>query len=418
MPAYVLSVFAVIALSLRLAAAVLPGRQRSGVLVLMLLVLAILPAGDFGQRSHLMVSLALPYLLLSALRLQGGAPCGTAIAAAVGALAGLGFAIKPHYLLLPATLECLLWWRRRRPSSAFRPETLALAAVLVSYAAAVLLFTPEYLTRVIPYALEVYNGAYRNSWSVVLARPETLLVPLVGLLHLRARRSLAAPQAAMGDVLIAAMLTLFALYLGQMKGWNYHIYPTTAMLVLVAGNLALAAAPGRPVRLVGLALAGLLVSKAAILADNRYPLMDRLRPFIDVRGAEAIYFFSSNTWTGFPMTLYANVAWASRFPALWLLPGIVNATNAAGADRETEALAEIDRFTTEAVIADLSARPPDVVFVDARPWKSWYREPGFDFIGHFSADPRFAALWAEYELIGSVDGFEVYAAEVERRIHP
>jgi hypothetical protein len=283
--------------------------------------------------------------------------------------------------------------------------------VLKAYAVAVVLFTPEYLTRVIPYALEVYNGAYRNSWSFVLARPETLLVPVAVLLHLRARRALAAPQAAMGDVFTAAMLALFALYLSQMKGWNYHIYPTTAMLVLVAGNLALAAAPGRPLRLVGLALAGLLVIRAAILADNRYPLMDRLRPFIDARGAEAIYFFSSNTWTGFPMTLYANVAWASRFPALWLLPGIVNARNAAAADRATAALAEIDRFTTEAVIADLSARPPDIVFVDARPWKSWYREPGFDFIAHFSADPRFAAFWSEYELIGDIEGFEIYCRQ-------
>jgi hypothetical protein len=380
-PAYVLSVFAVVALSLWLAAAVLR-RQRIGILALMLLALVILPAGDFGQRSHLMVSLALPYLLLTAIRLQGGAPCGTAIAVAVGAIAGLGVAIKPHYLLLPATLECLLWWRRHHPLSALRPETLALGAVLAAYAVAVVLFTPEYLRRVIPYALEVYNGAYRNSWSFVLARPETLLVPLAALLHLPARRSLAAP------------------------------------LVLLAGNLAFAAAAGRPLRLAGLALAGLLVIKAAILADNRYPLMDRLRPFIDARGAEVIYFFSSNTWTGFPMTLYADVEWASRFPALWLLPGIVNARNAAGADRATAALAEIDRFTTEAVIADLSARPPDLVFVDARPRKPWYREPGFDFISHFSADPRFAALWAEYERIGSVEGFEIYAAKPLRRLHP
>jgi hypothetical protein len=270
-PAYVLSVFAVVALSLWLAAAVLPGRQGVGILALMLLALVILPAGDFGQRSHLMVSLALPYLLLTAIRLQGGAPCGTAIAAVVGAVAGLGVAIKPHYLLLPATLECLLWWRRHHPLSALRPENLALGAVLAAYTVAVVLFTPEYLRRVIPYALEVYNSAYRNSWSFVLARPETLLVPLAALLHLWARRSLAAPQAAMGDVLTAAMLALFALYLSQMKGWNYHIYPTTAMLVLLAGNVAFAAAAGRPLRLAGLALAGLLVIKAAILADNRYP---------------------------------------------------------------------------------------------------------------------------------------------------
>lgn len=406
---YVLSVFALVALSLSLSAAVSPARWRSGCLILLFLVLVVLPAGDFGQRSHLMVTLALPYLLLTAARLRGDEPCGTALAAVVGAAAGLGFAIKPHYLLVPATLELVLWRRRRRPGSVLRAETLALGAVLASYAASIFAFTPEYLTRVIPYALEVYNSAYRNGWSFVLARPETLLVPMAAFLHLRIRRSLPAPQAVTGDVFTAAALALFAIYLVQMKGWNYHIYPATAMLVLLAGNWALSPpAPGLLLRLAGTTLAGLLVIKAAILADNRYPLMDRLMPYIRANGADAIYFFSSNTWTGFPMTLYADVEWTSRFPAVWLLPGIVNAGNRAGRDGDSEALAEIERFVTEAVVADLAARPPDIVFVDARPEKPWYRRPGFDFIAHFSADRRFAALWAGYRLIGDIQGFEIY----------
>jgi hypothetical protein len=71
-------------------------------------------------------------------------------------------------------------------------------------------------------------------------------------------------------------------------------------------------------------------------------------------------------------------------------------------------LAEIDRFITEAVIADLSASLPELVFVDARPKKPWYADIEFNYIAHFSADPRFAALWARYEQIAEVDGFEVY----------
>jgi hypothetical protein len=232
---------------------------------------------------------------------------------------------------------------------------------------------------------------------------------MAALLHLRTRRALPTAQAAMGDVFTVAALALFAIYLVQMKGWNYHIYPTTAMLVLLAGNFALApAALGAPLRFAGTALAGLLAIKAAILADNRYPLMDRLMPYIQTSGADSIYFFSSNTWTGFPMTLYADVQWASRFPALWLLPGVVNAETGAGSDADAEALGTIDRFVTAAVITDLLTRRPVIIFVDARPVKPWYRVPGFDFIAHFSADPRFAALWARYERIGDVQGFEVY----------
>ena len=116
---------------------------------------------------------------------------------------GVGFAIKPHYLLLPATLECLLWWRLRRPLAALRPETLGALrrAHVIRRSGRPVHARIPHARR--PYALEVYDSAYRNSWSFVLARPETLLVPAAVLLHLRARRSLAAPQAAIGDVLTA-----------------------------------------------------------------------------------------------------------------------------------------------------------------------------------------------------------------------
>jgi hypothetical protein len=154
-----------------------------------------------------------------------------------------------------------------------------------------------------------------------------------------------------------------------------------------------------------------------MMADNRDPLMDRLLPYVRENRADEIYFFSSNTWTGFPITVYAGVAWASRFPALWLLPAIVNAEDSAAPGGHSEALAEIDRFETEALIADLSAHPPDIVFVDARPLKPWYRKPGFDFIAHFSADPRFASLWARYQLIDTVGGFEIYS-RTSRQFQP
>jgi hypothetical protein len=108
------------------------------------------------------------------------------------------------------------------------------------------------------------------------------------------------------------------------------------------------------------------------------------------------------------MTVYADVKWASRFPALWLLPEIARSRHAAVHGTNTELLAEIQRFTTDAVIADLSASLPELVFVDARPRKPLYGDIDFDFIAHFSADPRFAALWARYERIGGEPGVEIY----------
>jgi hypothetical protein len=119
-----------------------------------------------------------------------------------------------------------------------------------------------------------------------------------------------------------------------------------------------------------LTLAGLLLAKAALLADNRYPLMERLLPVVREHAAGgAIAFLSTTTWTGFPLALYGNVGWASRFPTLWLLPGVERARRDWTAETDLALLAEIERFTTDAVVADLAAGHPALVVVDARPRK-------------------------------------------------
>jgi hypothetical protein len=151
--AYLLTVFAAIALALWLASRVLadrPTAERRTILLAAGLVLGLLPAGDFGQRSHVMLVLTLPYLLLLARRLPAVPACGRRLALAIGAVAGLGCAIKPHYLLLPAALELLLLARTVHP---LRPETVAMVAAVALYGLSIVLLTPDYLTRVVPYAL-------------------------------------------------------------------------------------------------------------------------------------------------------------------------------------------------------------------------------------------------------------------------
>jgi hypothetical protein len=181
------------------------------------------------------------------------------------------------------------------------------------------------------------------------------------------------------------------------------------MLVMLAGTIATGPAAAFPLRMVILATGLAFVAEAAVTSDIRFPVMDRLMPYVRQHATDgSIYFFSSHVRAGFPMTVYADVEWASRFPALWTLPAVARRRHEAGHDGDTELLAEIDRFTTDAVIADFSASLPELVFVDARPRKPWYRDIDFDFIAHFSADPRFAALWARYERIGGEQGFEIY----------
>ena len=425
---YLVYVFVLIALSLALfqrVLAQLPSASPASVRGLVfagLLALVIAPAGDFGQREHLMMILCLPYVALLAQRASGGI-FGWPLAAVIGAMAGLGFAIKPHFLFVLLAIELYLLLRSRRLVACFRPETATLAASGLLYGASLILVTPDYLTSVVPYALEVYNANYRNSLGFVLARKETFLVPLTVSLYLTIRRR--QRLGGLADVFLIAVVCFFAVYLVQMKGWNYQIYPVTAWLVM-SFAVVIAGAPGedsaappvldragRPIlRLAAFAMIGIIVLKPLAFAGNNYPLTNYLRPMVKEHASgDSIYFFSSNTWAGFPLVTYGGVEWASRFPALWLLPGLVNyrrgESEQASAEREAM-MEQIERFVTDALVSDLTRNSPALIMVDARPEKQWYSEPGFDFIAYFSVDPRFRALWSRYEKIEEAEGWQVY----------
>jgi hypothetical protein len=66
------------------------------------LIATLSPGFSFGQREHACVLFAMPYLAAAVMRLQGGQSLPKPLAIAVGLLAGIGFAIKPYFLAVPA----------------------------------------------------------------------------------------------------------------------------------------------------------------------------------------------------------------------------------------------------------------------------------------------------------------------------
>ena len=395
---------------------------RRGLVILAAVVLTLCPADQFGQREHFLMVLVLPYLLLAVLTLRGHRPPWPA-ALAIGLAAGLGFGLKPHYLLVPLAIEAYRLAATRSWLSWLgwlRPETLGLAATLAAYAAVVVWLTPDYLTRIVPYALEVYNQAYRNPLWVVLWSIETVMLPLGCLVHLATRRHQAAPQ--LGDVFLIAAVPFFLAYVVQMKGWSYHLYPASACLILAFGALFLSylsdprAAPGRPdwrhlTRGIAVAALGLIVilagNDAAKLGyKNRFT--DIMTPYVERYAPDgAIAILGSNVWPGFPLVNYSRVGWSSRFPTLWLLPGAIRKRHS-GEATDIALLDEMERFTRESVLADLSAQPPDVIIVDDREKKSYYGPAPFDYLEYFGQDPRFARLWSDYVLVAEEVGFDIY----------
>ena len=78
------------------------------------------------------------------------------LALAIGIGAGLGFALKHYFLIVPGALELWLLACTGRHWRPFRPETLAIGGVGGAYATA-LLVEGNYLTRMVPLVRLAYG---------------------------------------------------------------------------------------------------------------------------------------------------------------------------------------------------------------------------------------------------------------------
>ena len=127
-------------------------------------------ASDFGQREHIMIVLVLPYILLHALRQSGGTSQAW-IVTLVGIMAGVGFALKPYFLVLYLALEVHAW--RGVSSVGDRIESVIVAIVQVAYYAFLVAVHREYIEIVL--TMGTLYGAYNTTFGdLVLNRVSPL----------------------------------------------------------------------------------------------------------------------------------------------------------------------------------------------------------------------------------------------------
>jgi hypothetical protein len=399
-------------------------RYRLGLILAFALFLA--PGNDFGQREHLLVAFSLPYLLLAAGRILGQ-PAAAAEGFLAGALAGLGLALKPHFLLVWAAIEGYAAWRlrARRPSY----EAIGTVVTLVAYLAAVALLTPQYF-RLVEVLGPAYSGFGHDAFvHVLITAPGTALCILAGLAALALRRQSGHPV--LWGVLAVAMVASFVAAAAQQKGWGYHFYPAR---VLALALLALAVLDVRrpltrriPRIYAAVAFAALGVSVLSSVGSG----ISRVRHRDAAREAEqaqldqlvaavrrhmprggSLFSLSYTIGSSFPLVNYSGVRWASRFPHLWILEAVYHDELYEPARLRYHTRAEMgpaERYLNDAVSQDLDRYRPDVLLIlrHARdvPQNSLRR---LDYVGYFSRDPRIARELREYRLAEEAGEYRLY----------
>jgi hypothetical protein len=200
--------------------------------------------GFAGQREHLFMLFYVPYLFLRILRHRGGS-LNAWLAAALGAQAGVGASLKPHFLLVALGVEIVLLLATRRGAVLVRSENIALAGVVAAY---VLhwLFVPAamreaFFGRWLPAVCRGYGAYDASTWQMirlVLESPISFAELVVILLAVArgARRQERLRHCLLALAALAGMTLLMAFV--QHKGWRYHRIPLDIAALLCLAVLA------------------------------------------------------------------------------------------------------------------------------------------------------------------------------------
>jgi len=376
---------------------------------------------DFGQREHLMALAALPYAIVAARRARGEIPHGRF---AIALVAGLAFALKPHFLGIPALVELYVLYAVRR-RWVRDPVPWVMAGVWAIYLGSLPLLFPDYISSVLPLVWSVYLDLGGTTvWQVLLTQHlGTAIVLLVPLLWLTLRRR-TGPGAMLPSILAIAASAALAAAIVQHKGWRYQILPAQIFICAIGGILAAQWFDARQAVLMGsspdsiaAALAGLFAlyavsSGEAPWRELNYPTSEvagLAQLLEDVAPKGRVLVLSPDVYPIFPALNYIGAR--STLPAMstWMLQGSYPACLPDGRHyREVWEMGQPELLLYRDVIGDFVRNPPAVVLVDTNTGIPWCGGP-FDFIGYFARNLQFARTWSHFRMTSEWSHYRLYA---------
>jgi hypothetical protein len=396
----------------------------------------VIPATDFGQREHLFAAAVCPYVIAVTMHWSGVARRRMEVVSA-GALATVGFFIKPHFVAFAAAIWVAELVVARGQLRRISAETWITALGTVGIYGAFLLLEPRYLTYVVPSQAATYLE-YRGTFLSALGAHRTILI-LVALSP--GLSSLFACDEGFRHCRTLVLRLGWPLYLAgllvvgvQGFGFTYHVLPLfmwgfllSAMFsVQLIAYLISRKPPGRSVWVHALALASL----AGVMATSLQFLATAVRrqyafttesprratanhPFVKVLSLNGprnyVYLFCGSVIPGGLAFVYADTRWSGHTIAMSTLPILydyrINPRLYPGVDPRV--LARIETTERHLIARDFVERTPDLVLFDGGTTKHFFKTRGFDYLTFLEEDETFRDLWAKggYSDVGVTEDF-------------
>lgn len=442
------------AVCLRMTRRIWPELSRTAVWALAFAYIAVfadLPARDFGQRDHLLAVLSLPYLLAAAMAIEGRPVRGWR-AAVLGIVAAVGFALKPHQLLVAAAVEAVVLGQRRAPARGqalagprrVRAETLALCITCVGYLAAVRVFAPQYFAEALPILRDTYwaigglslRTLFLQAIQLHILAGVAIVLFLAGRPAFEQRR--ASPARTVSLLLLTAGVAATAAYYLQGTGWYYQQLPALSFFALAAwielmalADRLCAARQGElpSLRWMPWAAGGLAALSVVLTAyfsgydlahAREFPSGLAADPdpgfFADLTPGTPVAILTTEVDLSIPPVYTRGLYWAQRTNNLWLLPAILrNEAPGSGDPKRRIAparLAELDALQHAWMVEDLTRWRPQLILIqrcqDPAVRCQVLEDRRDDLLAWFKRDAAFRAVFARYQYLRSSGPFDAY----------
>lgn len=402
-----------------------------GWVVAFVLIATLGPGFSFGQREHACVLFAMPYLALAVVRLQRGKGPGVLTSITIGLLAGIGFAIKPYFLAVPALVELLLLIRLGGRSLLSRTESLVLAGTVMVYVMLAAILLRDYLELTLGLTKATYWAYDTPDRAVLLERYLRVAQPaLYGAAIALVTRTWS-PQ---HTVLLLAGLGFTASYFVQSKGFVYQAYPVlvctmTFLGICLGQGLARAWRGWRATRkplwpALGAAVVLIALPPLKQAHDDvaswyfthniawgptgqfRQAIIDTVDHFAPTRGTY-FFAFSTHPFPGFPTASYSRAEWTGRSVVQPVVPALARLAEVTDPERRARVI-RAGEYQRRIVVEDFERRPPSIVFAERTLARLGMNGRPFDDIAFYLSDPRFRQIWARYEEYPPMGPFRVF----------
>lgn len=379
----------------------------------------ILPIYDFGQREHLLLLLIMPYVFYVIFRAQNKSiNYNILFAILIGLMAGIGFSLKPFFLIPLVLIELYLIVKTRNPWAWVRVEAWIVLAIMLFYLVLIRVFHPAYLETMLPLISHWYFLGTKEDWPVILSRPKVLFCFAILIYYFAFYRKTSSHEFI--QVLMLALFGFVLAFLIPRSAWNYHVLPAYVFAIVLCviffcqGCLIYQNEKSNKKLFFLMTIASFMMPMIihALELDRaikavQYKSMIMLFNKIKTLPFHSIYCYSTVTSVCFPMVTLNNLSLAGRFPLLWWVRGMTVVEDSAEDMPVKSYLVKEKNYFSSEIAYDLNHFKPELIVIFALE-EQFFLPKGYSFSSYFSDNPAYREAWSHYRLLEEMGYFRLY----------